>query len=236
VIFNSAQVIELANQFELIISKEELVEAIKSFSWGGISGVASLEERDKAAVSFQNWAKAGFPDDRFDTEIQKVHIWGFRQPLSKSTSHILSEPHRSVISECMKTWYANSDISERRKSLIEALKIKSIGIARLSKWVCFLDQEAYAIYDSRVSLALRRLRFDGQRAFPTIGRRSSAKTKYPYQSYLGKDSFQVAENITSAYLNFLALLDALKLRYHISSSSEIEKGLFMLGQDPRYWE
>jgi len=235
-VFNSAEVMQLADQFELIISKEKLDEAIKSFSWGGVSEAASLKARDKVADSFKNWAKAGFPDNRFDEEIQKVHVWGFGQPLSKSTCHILKEPHRSVLSECMKKWYSKSDISERRESLREALKIKSIGIARLSKWVCFLDQEVYAIYDSRVSLALRRLRLDDHRAFPTIGRRSSAKIKYPYQSYLGKDSLEVAENVTYAYLNFLALLDVLKIRFNISSSSEIEKGLFMLGQHPHLWE
>ena len=35
-----------------------------------------------------------------------------------------------------------------------------IGIASASKWVGFIDETRYAIYDSRVSLALRPLTID----------------------------------------------------------------------------
>lgn len=89
------------------------------------------------------------------------------------------------------------------ESLIALLEIKYLGIARVSKFVCFLDQDRYAIYDSRVSYALKDLTLDGaQRVFPFVGGRPVKNSRYVLADVIASKP----RHMTAVYIVFLHLL------------------------------
>ena len=102
---------------------------------------------------------------------------------------------------------------------------------------CLLNQERFAILDSRVSVALRELRKDGLRFLPILPRRKKLDhTPWP------EDYFPPAvkaASMASYYLRYLALMrDAahtLKLK-----PAEVEMALFMMGDvtcpNPKEWK
>ncbi|MGC3030495.1 hypothetical protein ACPUER_36245, partial [Burkholderia sp. DN3021] len=57
-------------------------------------------------------------------------------------------------------WGANSSTRQDLTAAFASLYDRGVKIARVSKWFCFLNQRRFAIYDSRVSVALRDCRDD----------------------------------------------------------------------------
>lgn len=120
----------------------------------------------------------------------------------------------------------------QEKEIESLLDLPGIGIATASKWICLVDQDRYAIFDSRVSVALKDICVDGKRSFPIVARRKSARhTPWP--------SDQVTpEKMASFYTHYTDTLAEVGAKVGMKPS-EIEMALFMIGDrscdDARSW-
>lgn len=120
----------------------------------------------------------------------------------------------------------------QEKEIESLLDLPGIGIATASKWICLVDQDRYAIFDSRVSVALKDICVDGKRSFPIVARRKSARhTPWP--------SDQVApERMASFYTHYTDTLAEVGDEVGLTPS-QIEMALFMIGDqscdDPKLW-
>jgi hypothetical protein len=114
--------------------------------------------------------------------------------------------------------------------LIRLLSHKNIGIATASKWVCFIDQNKYAIFDSRVSIALRALtaeanRNEYKRAFPIIPRRAMGG----HIAWTADWIVSRPERIARAYMDYLDVLKGVTGKQNVLNPAQVEMALFMLG-------
>ena len=109
------------------------------------------------------------------------------------------------------------------------LGIKGLGIASVSKWICMVDQGLFAIYDSRVSIALLDVGLPcGCRAFPIVGRRPvRGLSAWPADSQVSNDPSRAARSYVD-YLHVLAQLRRLHRRHY---AARVEMALFMAGED-----
>jgi hypothetical protein len=231
-IFTKNQIADLRAQFKTVFPKNIILDACENFSWQGKSASEANHVRESVAASFHKWAENGFENEIFHTQIQAVHRWGFG---SDAPAHLFNEPNKTALIQCLLLWHKDSDIEQKQDSLSTALGINGVKIARHSKWLCFLDHKRFAIYDSRVSLALRSLNINDKRAFPTVGRRSTKEVIYPNATYIGNTEAKRNAYMSKSYINFLALLDSVNEDYQLENICEIEKALFMLGNQKQYW-
>lgn len=221
----------ILNQFKSIFSGQVLKDAFEEFEWGNQTAQEARDERDRFADKFSAWVKAGCQDSGAEDEIQAVHEWGFGKKLDERQRGLFDPPNFQAFCAMLKTWAAGSPKEARRAALEECLLIPHFGIARHSKWLCFIDQQNFAIYDSRVSLALRKIEIDGKRAFPTVGGRQA---NTPTPTALGKAPV-AAERMSNAYMMYLDLLNAVKKDWGFDRVADIEMALFMLGRNEAYW-
>lgn len=113
----------------------------------------------------------------------------------------------------------------RESALASLLRIEGVGIATASKWICFLDQGRYGIFDSRVSIALRAIHVANNRAFPIVGRRAQAKfSAFRPDTHIVSNSARMAR----AYLDYLRVLSEVA-RASGLLPAEVEMALFTLG-------
>lgn len=206
-------------EFIAIYSKQTIREAIKSFEWD------SKLTREEVEIDLrQAWADRDSDLVGFKTAVRQVHMWGFgNKPLKSSLDN--DELFWSRLRNVLESWYL--DHSDKVESLSRLLSLKGLGIATASKWICMLDQERFAIYDSRVSAALAGITDNGKRIFPIVGRRSVESKKYPPQDYRAGKAHLISED----YQTFILMLQSLQEHYEVDSVSELEKALFMLGKD-----
>ena len=223
---------DIYSKFVNIYSNQDLLKAYQEFTWQRKGVKESIKIRNDLAREFQNWAKNGFEYSIAENQIQKVHDWGFGRPLS---AKLLNSENLKTIIKMLKTWYFSSADVELRATLIQSLLIKGIKIARQSKWICFLDQSKFGIYDSRVSLALRKVEIDGKRIFPTVGRRTTKNKKYPQSTYLGNTTVKQAERMSKCYINYIKLLEDIVQNSNFKKAADIEMALFMLGNNKKNW-
>jgi hypothetical protein len=142
----------------------------------------------------------------------EVHRWGFGG--ADIPNAIVSHPNfHGALANFFKFWSAgpspwvstNGQVGPGIQALIALLGIPGLGIARVSKWACFLDQSQYAIYDSRVAYALRDLLSQaGLRIFPFVGGRP-APNGQPRR--INGDALIVnPARATTAFVNFLLVI------------------------------
>lgn len=141
-------------------------------------------------------------------------------------------PHLQNFRLMMKTWLAANSPEDMHQTLSTCLETPFVKIARFSKWICFIDQEKFAIYDSRVSLALRQIQVKGRRFFPTLGTKSLGR---PKADYIAANANSSAKKMSEIYLTYTELLQTVRSNYDLPSVASIEMALFMLGLDKRYW-
>lgn len=211
-------------QFSEKYSKAKLVSAIEGFEWRDSKEV-SLQKRNQLSSTYHSWVNSGANLEYAKEMADAVYKWGFG---NKSTPPSLSA-NLTLFCELNRCWYAAQDRQKMIATLSEFLDLKGIGIASASKWVCFADEQRFAIYDSRVSAALRAIKVNSKIVFPTVGRRAVSGKKYPYATPRTND--QMAHD----YLFFIDFVNAIAKTYGIDSPAEIEMGLFMLGDREENW-
>ncbi|HSI48940.1 MAG TPA: hypothetical protein VLA61_11760 [Ideonella sp.] len=109
--------------------------------------------------------------------------------------------------------------------MVDLLSLARLGIATVSKWICFVDQGRYGIFDARVSIALRYVAVGHERAFPIVGCRLIK----------GQRAFRNDTSVTSnptrmvrAYLDYLEVLSGVAVQAAMLPA-EVEMALFMIG-------
>lgn len=214
-------------QFERLFAPETLEAAYDSFQWGKVTSTeAATEERNAVAEEFSRWVCEGCEQNASIEAIGKVHKWGFNQDLNKKQKILYQQPYLNTFMSMMKVWHKCEKPAEMRLHLEQCLRTPHVKIARFSKWLCFIDQSKYAIYDSRVSLALRQIKLDGKRVFPTIG--SKTKDRPTGASPAGK-------HMSEVYMLYLDLLHSQLPRTKLTRVADIEMALFMLGVKKMFW-
>lgn len=190
---NNAQIDQLADD---LISQVDLPACLNGFEW------------DRQALQLAWASRQALADERFGDTVEQyaeqVHKWGFGASVRASVAqHAAYSPSMRTLcqtwSEEPQPWGCPAAV----ESLIALLEIKYLGIARVSKFVCFLDQDRYAIYDSRVSYALKDLTLDGiQRVFPFVGGRPVKNSRYVLADVIASKP----RHMTAVYIVFLHLL------------------------------
>lgn len=223
---NDKQEIQLlCDEFTDKYSKRTLVKAIDSFEWGK-DIEDSFNKREEIADKFKSWISKGHPISEAQKHADMVMEWGFNgQKSPKSLSENLED-----FCKFISAWNKHNNATEMKELLVDNLNLNNIGIARSSKWLCFVNPKQFCIYDSRVSITLRSFGKGNGKTFPTVGRKKTKRTfDFP------NPNLRKPEKMTEDYCKFLDLINAVKYKYKIDSASKIEMGLFMLGDKPAIW-
>jgi hypothetical protein len=174
----------------------------------------------------------------------RVHKWGFSHAVQ---ARVRQHPeYDGSLHALCETWSANARHAPCKAavdSLAALLEIPHLGIARVSKFICFLDQEQYGIYDSRVSYALKDLSLDGTtRVFPLIGGRQVHHSWYVLSDPVAADAQCMAAVYVAVVQLLLRTAQKLNRRGGIAgpgavqvcgeqwTSALLEMALFMAGQ------
>ncbi|MFC6637379.1 hypothetical protein GV827_21290 [Sulfitobacter sp. JBTF-M27] len=225
---------DICGQFQELFPAPDLVAASQDYRWPeSATSEQTLRKRTETAASFASWSNQGLSSAEATEHLRNVHKWGFGgQDLNRRQRYIYDKPYIDDLLTMLAAWRDRTDRDEMRSTLVHVLTFPYIGIARVSKWICFLDQQSYAIYDSRVSLALRKIEIEGRRIFPTLGAKSAGR---PYQDYVGASPEIRARKITEVYCLFCDVLSAVKNDCEFEEVADVEIALFMLGVKKQYW-
>lgn len=197
---------------------------LKNFSWRNKASYEAMNVRLALEKNTQAWLKSQIKDG-YKSILNEIYAWGFggrTPPVSTE-----EEGFQETFINMMYCWHnSQSSSSEKIESLEKTLAFRKIGIATVSKWICFIDQSKYAIYDSRVSIALSLItNSDNKRIFPIVGRRSTITKKYPAQDTIVSKANSIAE----IYLLYINTLKEVKNKVNLTCA-EIEMALFMIGK------
>ena len=233
-IINSKNFEIVCEQFLSIFPPQNIENAYENFSWGKASTPQeAVATRKNAASNFSSWVTDGCPRETAIHKIEEVHKWGFNgQGLDKRQVILFEEPYLSNFISMIQVWNEANDTAKMQDTLSTCLQTPYVKIARFSKWICFINQEKFAIYDSRVSLALRQIKLENSRVFPTLGAKSAGR---PNADFISANKMVAADRIAKIYMLYTNMLRAVLPHYNLSSVAKLEMALFMLGTDKSYW-
>lgn len=243
--------------FKIFKNKEEyyhksvVLDYYKNFKWNKEDVEESIRIRNQAAEEFQKWAKNLINLSTFDEHLDYAekmfnHVleWGFgtkdffnNKKYTNSKNKYLKEDDLTKFCKFIQGWTQEITECSRnnlRKSHLDILDITGIGIARSSKWICFIDQKRYAIYDSRVSLALSRIMYEDKNKkfkpfFQVLKRRDLKNKKYP------KGETRSKNRTVEDYFIFLKFINKIAKEYGMKPF-EVEMSLFMMGDKEKYYK
>ena len=232
-LFSESDIDDISNQFYTLFPKSRLEEAYHNFFWGKAKTTAeAVKVRESVYEEFSSWTNLLNREPDAYEQIQKVHKWGFGRNLDKRQSILLEDPYLLNFLVMIETWKISQDPKKMLNTLETCLLTPYVKIARFSKWICFIDQSKFAIYDSRVSLALRTITLNEKRIFPTLGAKSKGR---PNHDFIGSNPKTAAKRIAASYMLFLDVLHTTINEYELSSVAQMEMALFMLGPEKEYW-
>ena len=198
------------------LTTKDIQDALERFEYKGVARSDAWHER--VFLSEQLLRAIRSKDaDRMVVVLRSIHRWGFGKDLPQG----VCDQRHDLLRVLRKVMRAKS--GPDRQDLIWLLGLPEIGIAAVSKWICFVDQNRYAIFDSRVSVALKECRENGSRSFPVLQRKGN--NAWP------PDQFKSLGRMADFYLDYLALLQRVAKAVQLKPA-EIEMGLFMIGDIP----
>ncbi len=159
---------DLFQQFREIYSKKDILDSVSEYQWKIGDSNAAKKERSSVAGKFQNWVRNGCSKDKAEYHADRVMKWGFNNCKSPKSLSCNTDKFCKLVS----CWNKEENQKDMHDLLTKFLKLYGIGMARSSKWLCFVDERRFCIYDSRVSYALSRIKYNNRRVFPIIGGRS----------------------------------------------------------------
>ena len=221
-------------------SKKKIKEYYTKFKWQKKNAEESIKIRNKAAKKFQDWANSltnqANPNPKAEEMFNHVLEWGFgNKDFFNSKIYINSNQNKKdnlkKFCKFIYIWTNEGKREDKKESHLSILNITGVGIARSSKWICFIDQEKYAIYDSRVSLALSKIKnAEGDKPFfQVLQRRNLKDTKYP------KGNSRTESLTVDDYFIFLKFINKVADDYEIPPY-KVEMSLFMMGDDDIYYD
>lgn len=132
-----------------IYCENEVRAALEHFRWKRDDRHKGWKRREGLSEALLEALRGGRNDELLGA-LRKIHRWGLPGRFPDSVETRIKDV-RSLLGRI-----------QARELVIEALtallELDGVGIGTVSKWICFLDQSRYAIYDSRVSVALREMR------------------------------------------------------------------------------
>ena len=185
-----------------LASEYDFQRLLGEFEWDNEKMPAALETRQKLS------RHDPINDSRSALNYaQIIHQWGFGRSISNSVLlHVDFEPR---LYQMVREWQSAKNVfnsTEASHTLKALLEVPGLGLATVTKWICFLDQGRFAIYDSRVSYAIRSLKLDASgRVFPLIASRTSHRRRG--EVVRGDACVGNADRAVNTYFNFLDLLD-----------------------------
>jgi hypothetical protein len=201
-----------------------LKEFFYSYCWNDEGLKASLARREGLVEKGRH---IGNTTSEVTSFFNDIHEWGFNQKIHETVAETSIFKDKSVA--LFKAW-KNGSKDEKIKSVGDLMECKGIGIAKTSKFAAMLDPDFGAIYDSRVSIALRPLLHKNKMFFPTVGRRQSKSRQHFGASAMTTQKgrrFELAEK----YFLYLEMLSEVRAQTDFKTNTEIEMGLFMIGKD-----
>jgi len=157
-------------------------------------------------------------------ELQAIHRWGF----NGASCPAMNDPEiLASLQACLHTFRAGTR-AQQEASLTDFLAQQrtanaGIGLARVSKWICFVDQARFAILDSRVSRGLYPVSVaPGHRAFPVLAGRAAGAAD-PIANWR-------PDRLARTYLNYLDVMQQVAELQDGMQPAQVEMALFMIGQ------
>lgn len=226
--YTEEQITEIANDILKKYPEDLLFQKYREYSWEEMTNQNNESWNDRETRS-KNLLQS-LETTNFENEVQSIHEWGFDQPFSIQPEATQANFLITLRNALCQLRDANNPVNIEN-TLVTAIDYRGVGIATISKWFCFIDQERYSIFDSRVSIALREVNItiegDECRAFPIVGRRQGARPYAWLQTSLSKarwirsyiDYIRAIRRVSTLIKN-----DSLHLKV-----GQIEMALFMIG-------
>ena len=170
--YSQESISEIAASILEIYPTDQLQILYRTFCWQNIVLPEAQNKRNDLSAALITALKSGHAT-ALRSAADNIHRWGFGRPISAAVRESLAfwsdlEAMLTVFAEMRE-----DEIYQSVEPLSKLLSHNGLGIATVSKWVCFVNQTRFAIFDSRVSIALRNVTIEGHRAFPVVGRRPS---------------------------------------------------------------
>jgi hypothetical protein len=200
---------------------KHLREKAHEFQWKNRSMPDAWEERVRLQLDLQR----STDDQASIAAAQAIHRWGFGSDFAlldndKSCQQAVLVMIKNFSTTC------NREVLET--SLSTVLSLPDIGIATASKWTCLSDQLRFAIYDSRVSVALRSVCVDEKhRAFPILPRQAGDQRRESKRIAFTANNLEPAR-MSRAYLDYNDVIRIVALNAGLPTAL-VEMALFMDG-------
>lgn len=213
----------LADALLTIYPEQVLNEWFTKFAWGNNSHEQSVATRQELIDLGRTLSADENSVINFFNEVKK---WGFNNQ-QISPELLNNRDFRTTCLSLFEAWRSSSE-SKKIETMSELMGFPGMGIANVSKFTAMTDPVFGAIYDSRVSIALRPLTYEGKIFFPTVGRRKTQSKPHYNASVMTqkKHRFRLAER----YILFLQMLSEVQDRTQFDQNSKIEMCLFMIGE------
>ena len=203
---------------------EQLQLLYSTFCWQNIVLPEAETRRNDLSAVLISSLKSGHAN-ALRSAADNIHRWGFDRGIPAPFRESLT--FWSDLQAMLTAFEENKgvDLLKCVAPLTRLLSHKGLGIATVSKWVCFVDQAKFAIFDSRVSISLRNVEVAGHRAFPVVGRRrSGARLAWTASSQLSSPM-----RAARAYVDYLQVMGILSNVIGGMTAAQIEMALFMAG-------
>lgn len=197
---------------------DDLVDARRKYEWPeGTTTEESLRRR--AEVAGAVFAEAASEGHLSRPTLERVFKWGFNNDVSAldrlSDIEIVASTRDAI---------RLLEADRLVEAALAAMRPRGIGISRASKYLAFVDESRFGIYDSRVGRALATLAVERRVVMPIPPDRSGGGTT--------SDSGRLAQGFSDCTL-VLREVAALAAREGVddvlSRPADVEMGLFMLG-------
>lgn len=215
--YTAAEVTHIANQVCIAYAgADALANWYAAYQWQGEAVGPAWRRRQELQA---NLLATGFALP----ELQAIHQWGF----NNATCPELNNPALlASLQACLHSFQMGVR-PQQEASLAYFLDLQrtvnaNIGLARVSKWICFVDQTRFAILDSRVSRGLYPVSVDrNHRAFPVLGGRVAGASD-PMAHWK-------PERLARMYIDYLDVMQLVGLQCEMQPA-QVEMALFMIGQ------
>lgn len=214
---------DLADALLTIYPEQVLNEWFTKFAWGNNSHEQSVATRQKLIDRGQTLTVDETSVVNFFNEVKK---WGFKN--QQISPELVNNPDfRTTCLSLFEAWQGSSE-SKKIKTMGELMGFPGMGIANVSKFTAMTDPVFGAIYDSRVSIALRPLTYKDKIFFPTVGRRKTQSKPHYNASVMTQKKYRF--RLAERYILFLQMLSEVQDRSQFDQNSKIEMCLFMIGE------
>ena len=223
--YSQESISEIAASILEIYPTDQLQILYRTFCWQNIVLPEAQNKRNDLSAALITALKSGHAT-ALRSAADNIHRWGFGRPISAAVRESLAfwsdlEAMLTVFAEMRE-----DEIYQSVEPLSKLLSHNGLGIATVSKWVCFVNQTRFAIFDSRVSIALRNVTIEGHRAFPVVGRRpSGGRLAWTATPLLSSCPIRTAR----AYIDYLQVVGRLTNTIGGMTAAQIEMALFMAG-------